>query len=196
MAAQSKTFSLMLYEDNERHKEIIDELLLNQCNTCDYVGILHDKDLDIYGNLKKAHYHVVLCYEKSTSIGQVETRFPNLESNLIKAMNNRREAIRYLCHITDDAKAEGKHIYEQSLLFGSPRIIGKHYAEDATSSLEIILDYIELSNRAELNYTKLMRWCIEQNVHNTLRKYSFLIKEVMAEKIARKAVIKSGVFVI
>lgn len=194
MSVQSKTFSLMLYEDNDRHKEIIDELMLNQCNTCDYVGILHDKDVDIDGNPKKPHYHVVLCYEKSTSLGQVESRFPNLESNLIQAMNNRREAVRYLCHITEDAKAEGKHIYEQSLLFGSPRIIGKHYTEDATSSLEIILDYIDLANRAELNYTTLMRWCIEQNVHNTLRKYSFLIKEVMAEKLTHKAVIQKGTF--
>lgn len=194
MAVQSKTFSLLLYEDNERHKEIIDELLLNQCNNCDYVGIRHDMDVELDGSTKKPHYHVVLCYEKSTTLGQVQSRFPNLESNLIQSMDNRREAIRYLCHITENAKAEGKHIYEQSLLFGSPRHIGKHYTEDVTSSLEMILDYIDLANRSELNYTKLLRWCIEQNCHNTLRKYSFLIKEVMAEKLNRKTIIPKGTF--
>ena len=200
MSVQSKTYGLMLYPDCDRHKEIIDELLLNQSNGCDYVGILHD--CDVYNaedelrnsehktnTLKKPHYHIVLCYEDSVSIGQVQSRFPNLESNLIEAKNNRKESIRYLCHITDKAKAEGKHIYEQKELFGSPRLIGKYFAEDTTSQLEMILDYIYLASRAELNYTKLLRWCIEQGSHNTLRKYSFLIKEVMAEKLSRKSII-------
>lgn len=184
----------MLYADNERHQEIINELMLNQCNSCDYVGILHDKDVNEDGTPKKEHYHVVICCSECTSMGQIQTRFPNLESNLIEKINDRREALRYLTHITEKAKEEHKYLYEQSLLFGSPRLISKAYTKDATSELENILNYIELSDRSELCYTKLLQWCIEQNCHNTLRKYSYLIKEVMSERLCKKTIITKGVF--
>lgn len=74
-----------------------------------YWCILHNKDIDINGELKKEHYHIVLslefknkshtCYEKS-DIAKLFGR--NLES--IEKVNNPTGIIRYLIHCDNNDK--------------------------------------------------------------------------------------------
>lgn len=182
MSITAKTWEITLYPDNERHQEIYQDLLLNSSVGCSYVGILHDADKTDDGELKKAHVHVIVAYPNTTTLGQLQTRFPNLESNLIEKKDNRKEAIKYLLHITTNARAQNKHIYPKENLFGDANLISLALGEDSHNSLSLIYEWIESVENIDCTFTKLTMFCLSQGIENTLRKYSFIIKEIIKEK--------------
>lgn len=184
MNITSKTWELVLYPDNERHKEVIDELWLDNNsnpNKSDFVGILHDKDLTEEGELKKPHYHIIFSFDNTTTLGQMCSRFPNIETNLFTKKDNRKQALLYLTHQSSNAKAEGKTLYDKSELFGNPLSIAKAYKTDHEANVETLLWYIENTPRRELSFTNVMHFAIDNGMCETLRKYSFLLKEVIQE---------------
>jgi hypothetical protein len=184
MNITAKTWELVLYPDNERHKEVIDELWLDNeanPNRSDFVGILHDRDFNEVGELKKPHYHIIFSYDNTTTLGQMCSRFPNIETSLFTKKDNRKQALLYLTHQSSNAKAEGKTLYDKTELFGNPLIISKAYKTDHESNVETLLLYIENTPKKELSFTNVMHFAIDNGMCETLRKYSFLLKEVIME---------------
>lgn len=97
--------------------------LINALNELgwDYIGILHDKDLDKSGQTKKAHWHLYIsftnpCY--NTSI----CKQLGLSSNLVRKMETSNE-IKYLAYLTH-YQSKDKHKYsDNELIYSSPKMI-------------------------------------------------------------------------
>ena len=53
---RSRTIALLLYPENEEHKKALELIKANY----DHIGILHDKDFDENGVVKKPHYHIIV----------------------------------------------------------------------------------------------------------------------------------------
>lgn len=67
---------------------------------------LHDKDLNATGEPKKAHYHIVLCYENKKSYEQVKAITDDLSQPIPKRVESLVGMIRYLTHIDNPEKAQ------------------------------------------------------------------------------------------
>lgn len=102
------------------------------------ISPLHDKDKDEGGNsdeLKKAHYHIILCYPGPTTYNAVKTLTESLNQPIPLALDSVKGYYRYLTHKDNPEKYQ--------------------YDERDISVLNgfNILDYMELS-RSEVNQYK------------------------------------------
>lgn len=181
MSIQSKTWELLLYEDCDRHQEVIQDLIQKSGNECGYLMIRHDRDINGDGTPKKPHWHVVFCFDSDTSIGTCEKMYPNIESTMWTKKNNRKESMKYLIHATKNAIAEGKAKYSKDECLGDRVYINRYLGADHEWDLSSIIDYIEECELSDLTYTNITRWCIKENMLETLRKHSFMLNQIIKE---------------
>jgi hypothetical protein len=98
--------SLIQYLSHERIKETI-----KQYSTIkEYAYILHDKDIDDKGKLKKPHYHVYLWFNSATDISQVATWFGIPENMIKKIKGRKKDVLKYLSH----KNAPTKYQYDET----------------------------------------------------------------------------------
>lgn len=72
-----------------------------------YVSPLHDKDINRKtGELKKAHYHIVFCYDGKKSIDQVKAVVDRLGCVGLEVVESKKSYLRYLCHLDSADKVE------------------------------------------------------------------------------------------
>lgn len=62
------------------------------------ISPLHDKDIDLTGELKKAHYHVIATYSGPTSFNVVKGLTDSLNAPIPQALEQVRGYYRYLTH--------------------------------------------------------------------------------------------------
>ena len=98
---RSRRFCLLLYtSEDESHIKALEYIKNNYEN---YAFIIHDKDLNNDGELKKPHTHIVLEFNNarwSSSIAEELGILPNYLQNC----NNFEKALDYLIHFNDDTK--------------------------------------------------------------------------------------------
>lgn len=58
---RARNFNLVLYPEDETHTKAIEYIERNY----DYAIILHDRDCNEYGEIKKEHYHIVLRFKNA-----------------------------------------------------------------------------------------------------------------------------------
>lgn len=90
------------------------EFLLQDLSWKDYIFILHDCDIDLNGELKKPHIHLLLHYKNPVTLGSIAFYFHTTQVQKIN-INNKplcRYKVRYLTH-KDDLK---KFQYSEDLL--------------------------------------------------------------------------------
>lgn len=59
---------------------------------------LHDKDINSDGELKKCHYHILLCYEGPTTFNVVNSLCEELKQPIPQAIDSVRGLYRYFTH--------------------------------------------------------------------------------------------------
>lgn len=62
------------------------------------ISPLHDKDVDPTGELKKPHYHIILCYEGPTSFNVVSSLCDSFNQPIPQALEQIRGYYRYFTH--------------------------------------------------------------------------------------------------
>lgn len=70
------------------------------------ISPLHDRDIDPTGDVKKAHYHIILCYQGPTSFNVVKRITDNLGQPIPQALENIKGYYRYLTHMDNPDKAQ------------------------------------------------------------------------------------------
>lgn len=70
------------------------------------ISPLHDRDLNPTGEPKKAHYHVILCYEGPTSFNVVRRLTEELRQPIPQPLEQVRGYYRYLTHEDNPEKAQ------------------------------------------------------------------------------------------
>lgn len=65
---------------------------------------LHDKDKDDVGNIKKPHFHLIVCFDSVKTIQQFIDIVKPLGGVGAEPLNSLRSYARYLCHLDDPEK--------------------------------------------------------------------------------------------
>lgn len=96
---RSRCFNLLLYPEDWRHFDSHDFILQNYDCAC----ILHDKDLDSDGSIKKSHWHVVIrC--KNAVWNTALAKDLGVEDNYIQKCRSLKSSLKYLIHYDNPDK--------------------------------------------------------------------------------------------
>lgn len=70
------------------------------------ISPLHDRDVNPDGEIKKAHYHVIVCYEGPTTYNNVKSLTDRLNQPIPQPLEQVRGYYRYLTHEDNPEKAQ------------------------------------------------------------------------------------------
>lgn len=96
---RARNFNLILYPEDESHAKAIEYIERN----FDYAMILHDRDCDEYGEIKKEHYHVVLRF-KNAKWNTALAEELKIKENYIEEARSLKHSLLYLIHYFDEDK--------------------------------------------------------------------------------------------
>lgn len=144
----------------------------------DYAYILHDKDIDDEGKIKKPHYHfrVFAVYQRTITAWAT---FFKVMPNDIQILENKRRSIRYLIHMDSPKK------YQYSLLDVVTNIvdIDYYFNEDKSSEdtqLQNIFGYIS-AIQTYIYFREIKDYVLQNNYWGAYRRYYSIIKDVIIE---------------
>lgn len=87
---RSRTWMLLLYEDDPSHKLVLDGKLADL--DWNFAGRIHDKDDGI-----KSHHHVVILFKDGRKNADIAQDL-GIEKRWLRAWDRQKKALRYLCH--------------------------------------------------------------------------------------------------
>lgn len=125
--------------------------------------ILHDKDVNSDGTLKKPHYHVMILFNNPRAEGTI--RQINLRcggNGHFEPILSRRGYVRYLCHLDNPEK----HKYAPESILG---FYGADYSKESMSVMQhknldddVFCDIIKFcKDHCIVAYCELVDYCIE-----------------------------------
>lgn len=106
------------------------------------ISPLHDKDMEPTGEIKKPHYHGILCYSGPTSFNVVKCLTDKLNAPIPQALEQVRGYYRYFTHKDNPEKAQ----YDEN--------------EIQTINGFCILDFVELTKSEVLTIKKELQTLI------------------------------------
>lgn len=100
-AGRTRNYATIVYPESapENWLDILRELKFNVL-----VSPLHDKDVNPDGEIKKAHYHVLMLFDTVKSKEQVEDIRDSFGGVGFENVNSVRGYARYLCHLDNPEK--------------------------------------------------------------------------------------------
>lgn len=105
MSTQKRTrnWAFIVYPDSapENWREILSDELV----PC-LISPLHNADLNVTGEEKKPHWHVILIFKGVKQQSQVEEITQKLNATIPQKVNDLRSYARYLCHLDNPEKAQ------------------------------------------------------------------------------------------
>lgn len=173
-----RLFSLILYEDTTSYN--IKEVLKNIKAYKFYAYIIHDKDLQESGEVKKKHFHVIIKLDNATTIKALAKKI-GIPENFIQHARNERAMVRYLIHFDDDDKYQ----YQLSEIKSSrnyERYVKKCFDDLETEDVIIqnIFSYIN-ENLNHLPYNDFMYYFLQYinfNCYETIyKRYRYEFKD-------------------
>lgn len=87
---RSRTWMLLLYEDDPTHKVVLDGKLAEL--DWNYAGRIHDKDDGV-----KVHHHIVILFKDGRKNVDVANDL-GIDKRWLRAWDRKKKALRYLCH--------------------------------------------------------------------------------------------------
>ena len=154
----------------------------------EWVGILHDKDVDPEtGEIKKAHYHLLL-HSKNARAPSAVAKALRIPENMVEVMNDGQAALAYLTHSTEGARRAGKWKYPATDLQGPLAEAAAEAAEKATSNasegaqvLAIIQHIRETPETEALSMSELAAWAAASGLWASFRRAAVIFKTIMEE---------------
>lgn len=160
LRTKSRLWEVILYGESDADKALIAYLQSADAALLDgleYVGILHDKDLDEAGNPKKPHMHILFRFPNARHGTSVAKGF-RLGYNQVAPVHSWRAACRYLVH----SDHPDKYQYPESAVFGVLAYEAVSYIHetsfDIKSPFVCILD--ALSSHCYTDYTSFLNWLV------------------------------------
>lgn len=172
---RSCNFMLVLYPDDFNHIIAMDIL---KRDGYQFSAILHDKDVDKEGNLKKEHYHYVVCFPRQKDLSALSNEL-GIKANYIEPVRNRQYAERYHIHADDPDQFQ----YDPTCIFGPladrvrAHVASGETEEDKVKSLLILLD----SMPVPCTYRQFLVACCDANLYSVFRRMGAVLRHLMDE---------------
>lgn len=178
---------LLLYPDNEQHLEALAKIQ----KSYDFAGIQHDKDTwteddekknpeHKAGELKKAHFHVVVRTQNATW-NTALCKELGIEEKFCEQAKNIDNALQYLIHYNDTDKAT----YDIEEVFGSLKTklkesINKVEKSEGEKVVELIQFIREYDGR--LRITDFAEYCAKNGYWSEFRRSGAIFCKIIDEK--------------
>ena len=172
---RSRRHCLLLYAEDSTHAKAIEHITMNY----DYALILHDKDCDENGELKKEHYHLIVEF-KSAKWRSALAKELGIAENYIEQVNNYEKALEYLIHYNDDDKFH----YEIDDVKGTlKRKLEKLLANDGKDENEKALELLEFINNHNcfLSASDFSSWCASVGKWDIFRRGAIIYLRILDE---------------
>ena len=102
---RTRNFATVVYPTSEKTPENWQDILREQIIPA-FISPLHDKDKNTTGEVKKAHYHIIIMFEGVKTIEQAREVFDLIGGVGIEPIKSIRAYVRYLCHLDNPEKAQ------------------------------------------------------------------------------------------
>ena len=177
---------LLLYPENKEHCEAMEKI----AQSYDYAAIKHDRDVwteedekknpeHKAGELKKAHWHVLLRYPQAVWNTAISKEL-GIGENYIEQVKRFNNAIQYLIHYNDKDKTQ----YEVDEVFGNlavklKEIINnseKGESEKVTDLLDMIRTY-----EGKISITDFAEYCATNGYWAEFRRSGFIFMKIIEE---------------
>lgn len=149
-------WSCIVYPESapDNWRDILDDLHLEWIESP-----LHDQDLNATGELKKAHWHVLILFGSVKSYDQVKELTEALNCPSPQKCHNSRALVRYMAHIDNPDKAQ----YNVSDIVGHGGVdISELLKPSSSERYSLIREMIEFVKSAEIiEYQDLMDYAAE-----------------------------------
>ena len=105
--SRTRNYATVIYPESapDNWQDILSEQFIPS-----FVSPLHDRDINPTGELKKAHYHVIIMFDSVKTIEQAREVFKLIGGVGCEAVKSIRGYARYLCHLDNPEKVQ----YSQS----------------------------------------------------------------------------------
>jgi len=153
---EARNFATVVYPESapENWREILQEL-----KTAVFISPLHDCDCNPDGEVKKAHYHVMLMYEGKKSINTIRDLCSTFGGVGCEKVESKRGYARYLCHLDNPEKAQY-----------SPDDVTTYGGENYTVVIGTVLDKYKAiremiaycNDNGIISYAELVEYCMTQ----------------------------------
>ena len=175
---RSKKHLLLLYPDCADHVQAFEKLK----GTYEHVGILHNKDTDDSGALKKAHWHIILTTKNCTWNTAIAKEL-GIPVNYIERVRSTDASCQYLIHNNEELK----YHYEPSELFGTPsslKMFDKAIEEGEVSEGEKVIELIDIIESSEqpLTMAAFARYCAANNRWDIFRRSASIFIKMIEEQ--------------
>lgn len=103
MQERTRNFATVVYPESapENWKSILEE----HCVPA-FISPIHDRDVDIEGEIKKEHYHVMILFEGCKTKEQAKEIFDSIGGVGVEVIKNTKAYCRYLCHLDNKDKVQ------------------------------------------------------------------------------------------
>ena len=102
---RTRNFATVVYPTSEKTPENWKDILREQIIPA-FISPLHDKDKNTTGEVKKAHYHIIIMFEGVKTIEQAREVFDLIGGVGKEPIKSNRAYVRYLCHLDKPQKAK------------------------------------------------------------------------------------------
>ena len=172
---RDRKFCLVLYEDDETHKNALDLIKKNY----DFAMIRHDKDVDDEGNLKKPHFHVVLKFKNAVWSTSLASDL-GIGENYLEKCRSLDKSLQYLIHHNDPDKFP----YSIDEVHGSlkkylNRLIENDNKDENDKAQELMM-YIYKFN-GEISITEFSKHCQDVGMWDVFRRATTIFLKIIEE---------------
>lgn len=157
--SRTRNYATVVYQESDGFIENWQEILADE-KVPAFISPLHDRDVNPTGEVKKAHWHVVIMFDSVKTPEQAKEVFEKINGVGCEVVKSCRGYVRYLCHLDNPEKFQ--------------------YSESDVRSLNGA-DYIGIIGLAIDKYKALqemMQFCIDCEVYS----YSDLLEYASRER--------------
>lgn len=169
-----ESWCCILYPEDPLQNEAIATLI----NDKRAVGILHDRDIEADGSIKKPHYHFVIKLTGPGTVGSVQRIIPNVKENYIQPCKSIRGQCRYLVHKDNPEKEQ----YSQDEIVGNVKLAKRYLntKDDEAEDVSKILEYVEAQEHT-IRTADVLRFALDNNLYSVYRRGASIINALIKE---------------
>lgn len=178
----ANNFALILYPESLEHINML-QYLETHPYVCEYVGILHDKDILEDGTPKKPHYHIVLHYKRTQRLSTI-LKFFSVWIDYMEPVTNFESYLFYMLHETPDSL--DKHQYSPSEMIGSSKLINKYLQSSNFVQLGELCNFVSHSDGSMIQLLSFVVNSGRSDLLDCVKQYQSLICTMSNQEFSRR----------
>ena len=179
---RSRKFQILAYPESAPE-------LINTLNSLgwDFIGVLHDKDKEKNGEIKKPHWHIYLTFVNACFQSSICKQL-SLPKNLVRKMELSNE-IKFLAYLTHYQSKDKYKYPDDELIYNSEKMLelvlnARNVLDTAVFSESQKVSYlIKLIDELGINsMTRLVEVACYNELYDVLRRASGIFSAIIKEK--------------